>query len=264
MAKQIPVFGSGSVEQIARSVGDIYTGSVLTRVLASAGLMEHDPGEGITKWRRVAQAVSDKQQIQRNGDAAIRLVKSAMQPDRHFGIEIYANRCRDELNVILALSGLEVMEDGRVRRVPTAATLSEAQRREKLLRSHLERRGAHSEVLKHCRPELLKADYYEAVFESIKGLGDRIRHLGKVDLDGRKLVQQTMQGQVPTVAINDRITETQKNEQVGIALLAEGLFSAFRNPAAHEPRLTWVMREQDALDVLGVVSLIHRRLDAVQ
>ncbi|WP_276309372.1 TIGR02391 family protein [Cryobacterium aureum] len=44
--------------------------------------------------------------------------------------------------------------------------------------------------------------------------------------------------------------------------LAKGLFSAFRNPVAHEPRIEWVLTEQDALDVLGTLSMIHRRLDS--
>lgn len=35
-----------------------------------------------------------------------------------------------------------------------------------------------------------------------------------------------------------------------------------RNPQAHDLRSKWTMTEQDALDVLGTLSLIHRRLDA--
>lgn len=42
----------------------------------------------------------------------------------------------------------------------------------------------------------------------------------------------------------------------------QGAFSAFRGPAMHEPRLEWTLTEQDALDVLGTLSMIHRRLAA--
>ena len=55
--------------------------------------------------------------------------------------------------------------------------------------------------------------------------------------------------------------ERRGQRAAGVAKLAKGLFSAFRNPAAHEPKLLWAMTEQDALDVLGTLSLIHRRLD---
>lgn len=261
--KPIPVFGSGSIETIARSIGDLYKGSVLTHVIAEANLGSHDTGEGGTKWRRVAEAIRLQQNKQQDGRPLISMVISAMKPERHTDKPHAANQCRDEINVVLALSGLVVREDGTVSRSSKATTLDEAQGRAKLMRSHLERTGAHPEVLKQCRPELLKSDHYEAVFESIKGLGARIRKIGDEDLDGRKLIQATMLGQMPSVRINDRITETQRNEQTGVALLAEGLFAAFRNPTAHEPRLTWTMSEQDAFDVLGIVSLIHRRLDAV-
>jgi uncharacterized protein (TIGR02391 family) len=44
----------------------------------------------------------------------------------------------------------------------------------------------------------------------------------------------------------------------------KGLFAAFRNPQAHEPQIVWSMSEQDALDVLGTLSMIRRRLDAAK
>ena len=73
-----------------------------------------------------------------------------------------------------------------------------------------------------------------------------------------------MAGKNPILKINDAATVTERNEQLGIANLAKGLFGAFRNPAAHEPRREWAMTEQDPLDVLGTLSLVHRRLDAAR
>ena len=35
----------------------------------------------------------------------------------------------------------------------------------------------------------------------------------------------------------------------------------FRNPTAHEPKVDWEITEQDALDILGIISYCHRRLD---
>ena len=43
--------------------------------------------------------------------------------------------------------------------------------------------------------------------------------------------------------------------------LIEGLFGAFRNMTAHTPKIYWNITEQDALDILTTISLIHRRLD---
>ena len=40
-----------------------------------------------------------------------------------------------------------------------------------------------------------------------------------------------------------------------------GLFGTVRNPTAHAPKIVWPMTEQDALDILSLVSFVHRKLD---
>lgn len=264
MVDPIPCFRSGSVEEIARAIGDLYKGHQLTSLIADASLSNHDPGEGVTKWKRIATAIGAQQNSQQDGRPLIRLVMTAMEPDRLYGVREKALKCREQINTVLAISGFRVRDDGKVAKVSKATTLDEALQRAEQLRGHLQRRGSHAEVLKQCRPELLKSDYYEAVFESVKGLGDRLRKLGGRDQDGRALVQSLLRGKPPALRMNAGETQTERNEQEGTALFAEGLFAAFRNPAAHEPRLKWNLTEQDALDVLGTLSLIHRRLDQAQ
>jgi hypothetical protein len=34
----------------------------------------------------------------------------------------------------------------------------------------------------------------------------------------------------------------------------------FRNTTAHAPKIIWEINENDALDILSTISLIHRRL----
>ena len=43
--------------------------------------------------------------------------------------------------------------------------------------------------------------------------------------------------------------------------LLKGLYGTIRNPMAHNPRVEWDMTEQDALDILTTISLVHRKLD---
>ena len=57
-------------------------------------------------------------------------------------------------------------------------------------------------------------------------------------------------------------TETEKSEQKGFANLVKGMFGTFRNVTGHAPKTTWPISEQDALDLLPLVSYIHRRIDA--
>ena len=45
------------------------------------------------------------------------------------------------------------------------------------------------------------------------------------------------------------------------ATLMNGMFSTFRNPAAHAPKVAWATSRSDALDMLTLASMLHRRLD---
>ena len=62
-------------------------------------------------------------------------------------------------------------------------------------------------------------------------------------LVGGKLKQDIFSGSDLRLKINEGETETEHNEQKGVKLLAESLFAAFRNSAAHEPGLEWCLNE---------------------
>jgi uncharacterized protein (TIGR02391 family) len=118
--------------------------------------------------------------------------------------------------------------------------------------------------LTFCRAELLKENYFHAVFEAMKSIAAKIRNVSGLTSDGAQLVQEAFTpsgGQGSVLAINPLVTETHKGEQRGFANLLIGLFGTIRNPLAHTPKVEWDMSEQDALDILTTASLIHRKLD---
>jgi uncharacterized protein (TIGR02391 family) len=80
--------------------------------------------------------------------------------------------------------------------------------------------------------------------------------------DGGLLVDKSLAGDIPMLAINSLITDSERSEQRGFANLVKGIFGMFRNPTAHAARVHWTMEKKDAEDLLSVVSLIHRRIDA--
>ena len=63
------------------------------------------------------------------------------------------------------------------------------------------------------------------------------------------------------LAINPRKTKSEKDEQKGFVNLLVGAYGMFRNPTSHEARIHWPMAQQDAEDIMSMVSLFHRRLD---
>jgi len=79
--------------------------------------------------------------------------------------------------------------------------------------------------------------------------------------DGAELINQALSTKNPVIALNSLETSTEESEQRGIASLLVGVFGAIRNPTAHAPKIVWAMPEQDAIDVLGILSYVHRKLD---
>lgn len=120
-------------------------------------------------------------------------------------------------------------------------------------------------MLRFCKAELLVDNYFHAVFEAVKSVAEKLRTRTGLISDGAALVDEALaSGKAghPRLALNALATDTQKNEQAGLMNIIKGLFSAFRNTTAHAPKITWPISEQDALDILSFVSLVHRRLDA--
>ena len=215
----------------------------------------------MTKWKRLFNALADAQNKYQVGNHLIMFINRALNPVSYVkDKEKFAWR-RDKLNVVLAFSGFGVREDGKVIRVTVETTLKGARARAGALRSELEDRGAHAEILKYCRAELIDDNYFHAVLEAIKGVAERIRNLSGLTIDGAELITAAFSVKAPVLTINSLRTETEISEQKGFSNILVGLFGAIRNPTAHAPKITWQMTEQDALDVLSLVSFVHRKLD---
>jgi hypothetical protein len=177
-------FPQGSIEEVAKIVGDLDSGSELTRILDQTGLP--DPlGSAMTKWKRLAAAMQENQASKQDGGAGVGLIHAAMAPDRTLSRRAEAAIARDDLNQVLSIAGYRVKDDGRIATATRATTDSEAAARSERLHKLLSDRGAHPDVLRYCRPELVRTDFYEAVFESIKGTRASAPHHERRNRRGR-------------------------------------------------------------------------------
>lgn len=254
----IPPFPEGQIEGLARLLGECGSGTDISRVLLDRGLVDSS-GES-TKWRRLYWVFLDCQQRYSCGNQVVDFIQAFLTPARFVGRSEEFEARRRELNAILAFSGLEYGADGQFRKVDAAATLDEAERRVRLIRSKFQGRRLHAEVVKYCRSELMQENYFHAVFEAAKGLAQRIRDMTGVQADGASLVDRVFTIERPLLALNTLRTETEKSEHKGFSALLKGCFSAVRNPLAHEPKILWE-GEDDAADYLSLISLLHRKLD---
>jgi uncharacterized protein (TIGR02391 family) len=245
--------------RVLADTGDGLSGTEIGYVLQEIEVPDPDPN--YTKWKRLFNALSAMQNKHHVGNHLIMFINKAMEPARHVSKAGRFHWLQDNLNVALSLSGYAVRDDGKVIRTTRETTVNGALARAKRLHTMLEQRGTHAEVFAYCNAELLEQNYFHAVFEAVKGVGDRLRKLSGLTTDGGDLITQALNTKAPILALNALKTETEISEQKGIVNLLIGLFGAVRNPIAHAPKLTWAMQEQDALDIFGLISYVHRKLD---
>lgn len=259
-------FDHAEVEQLAKILGETnagLSGSEITEMFCACGISEILPPTS-TKWRRILEALWTKQSEDSCGNIVLAFVQEVMRPVRHRGDSAWFEATRADLNEVFAFSGLELGSDGQFRGRVLATTISEAEDRAKHLRETLRQRGVHASVLYFCRAELLQKNYFHAVLEATKSIAERVRKLAELSMDGHELVEAAFgfpKGGTPVVAFNTLQSPNEHNEHRGLMNLMRGAFSAFRNVTAHAPKVIWPIEEQDALDILSLASLLHRRLD---
>jgi uncharacterized protein (TIGR02391 family) len=259
----IPSFSEEQLEAICGILGDTehgLTGSEIGRMLSRLGI--DDPFPGMTKRYRLYQALSDRQKQDACANNVVAFIHAAMDPVRFVGKDARHNDLRDRLNQVLAFAGYRMGEDGKLSVVSAVKTLAEAEQRAGKLRVELQRRGVHPDVIRFCRAELLQDNYFHAVLEATKSVAEKIRRKTGLISDGAELVDQAFgMKSGPKLAFNTLRSESEKSEHRGMMNLLKGIFGMFRNPAAHSPKISWTINEQDAIDLMTVLSLIHRRLD---
>jgi uncharacterized protein (TIGR02391 family) len=254
------------LDSVSRTLSDAFSGTQITNIFAACSIPDTS-GES-TKWKRLYFTFESLQKTDRCANRIGDFIQNAMNPSRWTseGNRERYETVRADLNRALIFEGLSVGKDGKLVQEKAAASLDEAHQRTNRLRSELEHRRMHPAILGACSRLLLKDDnFFHAAFEATKSVAGRMREISGLDKDGNQLVNEALErGQrpFPLVAFNAYVSETDKNEHMGITHLTRGLFFAFRNVTAHEPSTVWMISEQDALDMMSTASLVHRRLDS--
>jgi uncharacterized protein (TIGR02391 family) len=262
----IEPFRSQHLTSIAKILADTTEGLTnpeIKHLLRDIGIP--DPTPTMTKWKRLYNAFVEFQNYRQFGNHVIVFVKRVMDPVQYTGRQHLFEQRREELNLVLAFSGYSVSNDGQIRRIKRACNLDEAQERAGRLQAILTARQVHEDVLSYCKAEWLQENYFHSVFEATKSIASKIRSLTGLTTDGAELAQTAFalpkDGSAPMLAINGLKNDTDRGEQRGFSNLLVGFFGTVRNPLAHNPKAEWPMGEQDALDILTLASLIHRKLD---
>ena len=261
----IPFISETHLEAICDVLGATnggLTGSEIGRYLRECNIQDMQPE--ITKRNRLFQALRDRQRGDGCANNILAFIKLVMDPVLYNQNPDYYADLRSHLNKALAFAGYEVRDDGEIISVVKAKTIDDAEQRANRLQGELRRRRVHADIYVFCNSEIIHQNYFHAVLEASKSLAEKIRLKSGLSTDGAELAMQAFslrQSGIPVLAFNSLQTDTAKSEQTGLMNLFIGLFGAFRNVTAHGPKILWDISEQDALDMLTFISLLHRRLD---
>lgn len=221
-----------------------------------------DPTPDATKRHRLYNGLAQKQNDTGFANSTIAFIREAMAPVRSRNEPKLFSLRQQDLNEVLVHIGLRVNDKGQVARGPLAETLSEAAERAGSIRAELRRRGTHDEVLRYCTDEILAKDNFHAVLEATKSVPDRIRSLTGLKSDGVAVVDDAFGlGSGPLLRINALDDDSDTSEHKGFANLIRGLLGLYRNPTAHAPRISRPLSEDELLEALTTISMVHRRLD---
>ncbi|MCR9171532.1 MAG: TIGR02391 family protein [bacterium] len=262
MPKQHPPISGGILEGIAKILAHTdygLTGTELSKFISEARLIDTDPS--MTKWKRLYNSFVEFQNRKGVSNNIYTFIMITMNPGRFIGKNDEYEHLRNELNKRLSLIGIELKTNGKLSKVKSAKTISEAEQRVNRFKEKLKQRNAHEKIFEFCNEQLVTENYFHSVFEATKSIAETIRSKTMLTTDGTSLIDTAFSISSPLIQINDLSTETKQSEHKGFANLIRGVFGMFRNTTAHAPSIVWPISEEDALDILSTISLIHRKLE---
>lgn len=126
----------------------------------------------------------------------------------------------------------------------------------------------HPDVRAISESLFVKQEYVNAVFEAaklfvehVKSKSNHPKDAGGQELDGVKLMEVVFLAKSPILKLNSLSSDSERNEQRGFGLMAQGMVSAVRNPKGHKTKATIQIDASEALEQLVMISLLMKRLD---
>jgi uncharacterized protein (TIGR02391 family) len=100
--------------------------------------------------------------------------------------------------------------------------------------------------------------YAQATFEAFKLLDNTVRNVSGIQDSGYKLMMTAFNEGDPKIKLNDLLTTSDKDEQLGFRHVFAGSMSAIRNPRGHEIRADPI---DLCLDHLSLASVLLRTFE---
>lgn len=137
---------------------------------------------------------------------------------------------------------------------------AEAPRQAPVRRLDLQR--LHPAVISAASALFADRQYDSAVSEALKSVEVRVRELAGLALSGAPLMQEVFKPKALLLDVAVESGRSGEDEREGFFYLFRGAMVGIRNPKAHE--LSRGEDPDEALEVLALASLLHRRLDIAE
>ena len=120
----------------------------------------------------------------------------------------------------------------------------------------------HAEVVSSASALFADSQYDSAVMEAMKSVEVRVRRLTGSELSGAALMQEAFKPKGFVLDVGVEESRSGSDEREGFFYLFRGAMVGIRNPKAHE--LARGDDPNEALEVLALASVLHRRLDIAE
>jgi uncharacterized protein (TIGR02391 family) len=101
-----------------------------------------------------------------------------------------------------------------------------------------------------------------AIPEAFKALRNRVKQMSGLDIDTNDIMAKAFATGDPPIRLTQLLSQTERDIQEGLRFIFMGAALAIRNKGAHE--LLEPMRDDEAFEELGLLSMLFRCLDRAQ
>ena len=253
-------FNSQSIETISKIIGNIMTGSTISKMLDILNIT--DNSDQSTKWRRLDYIMRESQNRYNCGNKIIEIIQYVFHPTSSwFNSSVDYKECINEINKCISFYGYELHEDGKIHQITSTKTRTQANEKYDLLKSKLLERNIHPTILKFCTQDIVNEDYFSIIFEASKSVYDKIRNMTGINKDGNQLILTCFNKTYPIIVFNTLTTQTEQNIYDGLKNLLLSIGQIGRNPRAHTPKIYSYDKLDNCLDILNLISFAHKMLD---
>ena len=256
----IQLFDDTALRNISDVISEILTHSKITYFFNTKCIIEMG---GNNKKDRVFHALKEKQKQDLCGNNVLGFIVEIINP-RRYSDETQFEKDRRRINEKLLYEGIEILKDGTPKKVDKARTITEAKERSSKIKEKVHGITIHQNIIPFCEEEWLKENYFHAILEITKSVGERLREISGLRSDGAILVNDCFglgKDMKSMLAFNMLKNESEESEHKGFSNFCKGFFSMYRNPKAHNPKVLEYTQLSEMIEVLIVATIIHNRLD---